>query len=118
MNEEDDKTVITNNRIEKKSNYQNKLGANRYVAFRDDNDDDWNTHISQYVEKEEKPGRRREIGKATKRHAPNEEEAIRYDSVYGSLIKRMSEIKKETKRHAPKGEEANGSVKKEPRQKK
>ena len=118
MNAANDKTVITNNKhdkyfntgskegIETESNYQNKMGANRYTAFSDDNDDDWNTHVSQYVEREEKAGRMREIGKATKGHAPKEEEAIRY-SPYGSLIKRMSEIGKSTKRHAPKGEEAN-----------
>ena len=117
----DDKTVITNNRheecfntgnkekIETESNYQDKLGANRYAALSDDNDDVWNTHLSQYVEKEEKPGRMREIGNATERHASSEEEAIR-NSPYGSLTKRMSEIGKATKRHAPKGEEANKSV--------
>ena len=62
--------------MEIESNYQNKLGANRYAAFSDDNDDEWNTHVSQYVEREHKPGRIREIRKATKRHAPEEEEAI------------------------------------------
>ena len=114
INTNDDKTVITTNkqdeyvntgskeRIETESNYQNKLGSNRYAAFSNDNDDDWNTHVSQYVEREENPGRMREIGKATKRQTPKKEEAIRY-LPYGSLIKRMSKIGKATKRHAPNG---------------
>ena len=121
INTDDDKTVIANNKqdeyfntgskedMETENNYQNKLDANKYAAFSDDNDDNWNTHVLQYVKREEKPGRMREIGKATKRHAPKEEEAIRY-LPYGSLIKRMSKIGKATKRHAPKGEEDNRCI--------
>ena len=41
--------------METESNYQKKLGDNRYAVFSDDNDDDWNTHISQYVEKKRSP---------------------------------------------------------------
>ena len=95
--------------METENNYHKKLGANRYAEFSDDNDDDWNTHVSQYVEREENPGRMREIGKATKRQTPKKEEAIRY-LPYGSLIKRMSKIRKANKRHAPKGEEDNRCI--------
>ena len=62
--------------------------------------------MSQYVEREENTGRMREIGKVTKRHAPKEEEVMRY-LPYGSIIKRMKEVGKATKRHTSKREEAN-----------
>ena len=91
MNADNDETVIMNNthkeyfyagsneeRMETEINYQNKLGANKYTAFSNDNDDDWNTHPSQYIEREEKPRRMRENKKATKRHAPKGEEANKY----------------------------------------
>ena len=108
MNADDNETVITNNkhdeyfntgskeRMKTESNYQNKLGANRYTEFSDYNDNNWNTHVSRYVEREEKPGRMREIEKATKRHVPKKEEAFRC-SPYGKLIRRMREIGKATK---------------------
>ena len=83
--------------METEGNYQNKLEPNRYAAFRNDNDDDWNTHVSQYVEREEKPGRVRQNRTATKRHALKEEETIRY-LPYGTSINKVAT---ESKRHAP-----------------
>ena len=56
----------------------------------------------------------REIRKVTKKHAPEEEEAIRNLSYgFGSLIKRINEIKKATKRHAPNGKETKRILPKE-----
>ena len=91
MNVNNNKTITTNNTLkecfnakgneelmETERNYQNKLGANRYIEFSDDNDDNWNTHVSQYVERKEKPERMRKNGRATKRHAPKGEGTNRY----------------------------------------
>ena len=40
-------------RMETERSYQNKLGANRYAAFSDDNDDNWNTHVTVCRERRE-----------------------------------------------------------------
>merc|ERR1712238_1646 len=84
------------------SNFQN-LGANRYAVFSDYDDDDCNTRV-----KGEKPGRMNETGKATARHAPEEDEAIRslYNGKYVSLLKRLSEMGKANITRAPEEDKA------------
>ena len=88
--------------METESNFQ-KLGANRYAVFSDYDDDDCNTHV-----KGEKPGRMNETGKATTRHATDEDKAIRslYNGKYVSLIKRLSEMGKANIRQAPEEDKA------------
>ena len=112
MNTDDDEAFIINNtheeyfnagsneeRMETERNHQSNLGANRYAAFNYDNDDDWDTHVSQYVESEEKTGKMRENEKVTERHAPKGEEDNRYLS-YGTLISNTA-----TKRNTQPSEE-------------
>ena len=102
MNVDGNKMVITTNtheeyfnarsneeKMETMRNFQNRLGANRYAAFSDDNDDDWNTHVPQYEKREEKPRRMRANEKASKGHAPKGEETNRY-LPYGTLVSNVA----------------------------
>ena len=87
--------------------------ANRYTALSDANDDNWNTHASQYVERDEKPRRMRENGNAIKSQAPKGKQTNRYLQ-YGILINNVAtyrhtqpRVETTTKRNATHRLEAN-----------